>query len=36
MLGGILEKMMLWQNRIAMGILLVILAAALKYLFVPG
>ena len=31
-----LEKMVLWQNRITMGILLVILAAALKYLFLPG
>ena len=31
-----LEKMVLWQNRIAVSILLVILAAALKYLFFPG
>jgi len=31
-----LEKMVAWQNRITMGILLVILAAAVKYLFVPG
>ena len=31
-----LEKMIAWQNRITMGILLVILAAAVKYLFLPG
>ena len=31
-----LEKMIAWQNRITMGILLVILAAAVKYLFIPG
>ena len=31
-----LEKMMGWQNRVSMGIFLLILAAVLKYLFFPG
>jgi len=31
-----LEKMMGWQNRISMGMFLLILAAVLKYLFFPG
>ena len=31
-----LEKLLNWHNRIVMGILLVILAAAVKYLFFPG
>ena len=31
-----LEKMMAWQNRVSMGIFLLILAAVLKYLFFPG
>ena len=31
-----LEKLLNWQNRMMMGILAVILAAAVKYLFFPG
>ena len=31
-----LEKLLNWQNRIVMGILAVVLAAAVKYLFFPG
>ena len=31
-----LEKLLNWHNRIVMGILAVILAAAVKYLFFPG
>ena len=31
-----LEKMLAWQNRVSMGIFLLILAAVFKYLFFPG
>ena len=31
-----LEKLMTWQNRITMGMFLVVLAAGVKYLNFPG